>query len=190
MPTRFVAPLLLLAAGLVLVPVRAEADTLADLVAAKVANGGVIPAWSTTVTHEPAASEQEVSWTAAVVPAPKANKSSPRKSEIASYTTAGPRLTGEPHLLDGIASYYWQGQITATGEAFDKRAMTAAHRTLPFGTKVRVTRVDTGSSVVVRINDRGPFKPGRVIDLSERAAEDLGMTSIGLTPVRLEVVGP
>jgi rare lipoprotein A len=79
--------------------------------------------------------------------------------------------------------------VTATGERFDPTAMTAAHRTLPFGTRVRVTRLDTGNSVVVRINDRGPFKPGRVIDLSERAAENLGMTGIGVTPVRLEVLG-
>jgi rare lipoprotein A len=67
--------------------------------------------------------------------------------------------------------------------------MTAAHRTLPFGTRVRVTRVDTGQSVVVRINDRGPFKPGRIIDLSEGAAEDLDMTRVGLAEVRLDVLG-
>lgn len=102
---------------------------------------------------------------------------------------AGPRLTGPQHALTGIASYYWQDQMTATGERFDKRAMTAAHKTLPFGTRVRVTRADTGKSVVVRINDRGPYKPGRVIDLSEKAAEDLGMTGKGVTPVKLEVLG-
>ncbi len=101
----------------------------------------------------------------------------------------GPRLTGTGHSLSGVASYYWQGQMTAAGERFNKRDMTAAHKTLPFGTRVRVTRVDTGSSVIVRINDRGPFKPGRVIDLSERAAEEIGMTGAGLLPVRLEVLG-
>ena len=79
--------------------------------------------------------------------------------------------------------------MTATGERFNKRAMTAAHKTLPFGTRVRVTRADTGKSVIVRINDRGPFKPGRIIDLSEKAAEDLGMTGLGVMPVRLEVLG-
>ncbi len=79
--------------------------------------------------------------------------------------------------------------MTATGEHFNKRAMTAAHKTLPFGTRVKVTRVDTGNSVVVRINDRGPYKPGRIIDLSEKAAETLGMTSAGVSPVRLEVLG-
>ena len=79
--------------------------------------------------------------------------------------------------------------MTATGERFDKRALTAAHKTLPFGTRVRVTRVDTGTSVVVRINDRGPYEPGRIIDLSEGAAIAVGMTGVGITPVRLEVLG-
>lgn len=78
--------------------------------------------------------------------------------------------------------------MTATGERFDPSQMTAAHRTLPFGTRVRVTRVDTGQSVVVRINDRGPFKPGRVIDLSEGAARNLHMMNAGLANVRLEVL--
>lgn len=107
----------------------------------------------------------------------------------AARQSSGPRLTGRLHELNGLASYYWQGQMTATGERFDKRAMTAAHKSLPFGTRVRVTRLDNGGSVVVRINDRGPFKPGRVIDLSERAAEEIGMTGKGIMPVRLEVLG-
>lgn len=92
------------------------------------------------------------------------------------------------HDMKGIASYYGSGKLTASGEAFDPNALTAAHRTLPFGTRVRITRVDTGQSVIVRINDRGPFKPGRVVDLSRRAAEDLSMTDKGLTAVKLEVV--
>ncbi len=92
------------------------------------------------------------------------------------------------HALNGIASFYWQGQMTASGEAFDKRAMTAAHPTLPFGTLVAVTNLRNGKRTVVRINDRGPFKPGRVIDLSEAAAEILDMQARGLVPVELEVV--
>lgn len=96
--------------------------------------------------------------------------------------------TAKPHAMKGIASYYGSGKKTASGEAFDPNALTAAHRTLPFGTRVRITRVDTGQSVIVRINDRGPFKPGRAIDLSRRAAEDLSMTDKGLTAVKLEVV--
>lgn len=89
----------------------------------------------------------------------------------------------------GKASYYWQPQRVASGGWFNPNAMTAAHKTLPFGTKVRVTRLDTGESVIVRINDRGPFKPGRVIDLSERAAEEIRMTGKGVMPVKLEVLG-
>jgi rare lipoprotein A len=100
----------------------------------------------------------------------------------------GPAINGKQHALNGLASYYAQGELTANGEHFDKNALTAAHKTLPFGTRVRVTRLDTGSSVVVRINDRGPFKPGRVIDLSEHAAENLGLTSVGLATVRLDVL--
>jgi rare lipoprotein A len=97
-------------------------------------------------------------------------------------------VVGNAHQLTGIASYYWQDQMTASGERFDKRAMTAAHKTFPLGTKVRVTHVASGRTVVVRINDRGPFKPGRVIDLSEAAAEQLQMTLAGLAQVTLEVV--
>ncbi len=78
--------------------------------------------------------------------------------------------------------------MTASGERFDKTAMTAAHRTLPFGTRVKVTRADTGKSVVVRINDRGPFTKGRIIDLSEKAAKELRMTGRGTAPVKLEVL--
>jgi rare lipoprotein A len=92
------------------------------------------------------------------------------------------------HALEGIASYYWQEQMTASGERFDKTALTAAHPTLPFNSLVRVTDRATGDSVVVRINDRGPFTPGRVIDLSEKAAEIIGLKGRGLAPVDLEVL--
>jgi rare lipoprotein A len=104
------------------------------------------------------------------------------------YGLRGPDPAGTGHALKGIASYYGKGERTATGEAFNPQDLTAAHMTLPFGTRVRVTRVDNGDSVVVRINDRGPFKPGRVIDLSTKAAEDLGMTGKGLAAVSLEVL--
>ena len=75
--------------------------------------------------------------------------------------------------ITGIASFYWQDQKTANGETFNKYDLTAAHRTLPFGTLVRVTRLKTGKQVVVRINDRGPFIKGRIIDLSLAAAQKL-----------------
>ena len=91
----------------------------------------------------------------------------------------------------GIASYYggkFHGRKTANGERFDMNALTAAHKTLPLGTKVRVTHVKTGKSVVVRINDRGPYVKGRVIDLSRRAARELGMIQKGLAKVRVEII--
>ena len=89
---------------------------------------------------------------------------------------------------DGIASFYWQEQMTSNGERFNRRALTAAHRSLPFGTRVRVTHVASRRQVVVRINDRGPFKPGRIIDLSEAAADHLGIRGAGLARVQLEVL--
>src|ERR1700733_15913668 len=85
----------------------------------------------------------------------------------------------------GIASVYSEGP-TATGERVVASGMTAAHRTLPFGTMVRVTNTSNGRSVVVRINDRGPFIKGRIIDLTPGAAHAIGCS--GLTPVTLEVV--
>jgi len=88
----------------------------------------------------------------------------------------------------GVASFYTEDEWTASGERFNTRAMTAAHPTLPFGTKLRVTNVTNGRSVVVRINDRGPYVPGRVVDLSESAAESLGMVERGVVKVKLDVV--
>lgn len=93
------------------------------------------------------------------------------------------------HALSGLASFYWQDQMTASGERFDKSAMTAAHRTLPFNTRVKVMNPRSKRSVIVRINDRGPFTPGRVIDLSDAAAAELGMRHLGLARVVLEVLG-
>jgi len=107
---------------------------------------------------------------------------------VPAKTSASSHGDDRKHGLKGIASYYWQGEKTASGERFDKRAMTAAHKTLPFNSLVRVKDSRTGNSVVVRINDRGPFMPGRVIDLSEKAAEVIGMKARGITPVELEVL--
>lgn len=91
----------------------------------------------------------------------------------------------------GVASYYsdrFQGRTTASGESFDQQALTAAHPNLPFGTKVRVVRQDTGSAVEVLINDRGPYAKGRIIDLSKRAARKLGMLHRGTAPVLVTLV--
>lgn len=152
-----------------------------------------VGAWQTAVSPEAGVPARDPLWTAISLSAAKmriahASISPPARPQDPD-AQRGPRLTGAGHGVTGLASYYGQGEVTATGERFDPSAMTAAHRTLPFGTRVRVTRVDTGSSVVVRINDRGPFKPGRVIDLSEGAAENLGITRIGLAQVRLEILG-
>jgi rare lipoprotein A len=89
---------------------------------------------------------------------------------------------------EGVASFYQHGEVTANGEKFDPQQLTAAHRTLPFGTRLKVTNLTTGQSVTVRINDRGPFIPGRIVDVSVSAAESLGMTSRGLAKVKLDVV--
>lgn len=91
--------------------------------------------------------------------------------------------------FSGIASYYWQDQRVATGARFNPEGMTAAHRTLPFGTRVRVTHLGNGRSVNVTINDRGPYIAGRVIDLARGAARVIGMTGQGLARVNVTVLG-
>jgi rare lipoprotein A len=119
-----------------------------------------------------------------------------RARSVASIPSGGaripvfvPRRGDYSSGLRGIASYYWQPQPLASGGRFNPNAMTAAHRTLPFGIRVRVTRQDTGRSVVVTINDRGPYIQGRVIDLSRRAAQEMGMTGQGLARVTVDVIG-
>jgi rare lipoprotein A len=87
-----------------------------------------------------------------------------------------------------LASFYAHGRRTASGEKFDASDLTAAHRTLPFGTRVRVTNVATGQSVTVRVNDRGPYVRGRAIDVSSSAAQVLGITRQGVAKVKLDVV--
>ncbi len=97
------------------------------------------------------------------------------------------------NLGSGIASYYgrrFNGRKTANGERFNMRELTAAHKTLPFGSLVRVTNPRNGRAVTVRINDRGPFVKGRVIDLSRAAAREIGMISRGHARVELELVAP
>ena len=88
----------------------------------------------------------------------------------------------------GLASFYTEEGQTASGEKFDPHALTAAHRTLPFGTRLHVTNLNTGRSVTVRVNDRGPFVPGRIVDVSYAAAETLGMVGRGIAKVKLDVI--
>jgi rare lipoprotein A len=88
----------------------------------------------------------------------------------------------------GVASFYSYDPHTASGEKFNAQELTAAHRTLPFGTRLRVTDVATGRSVTVRVNDRGPFVRGRVVDVSRGAAQTLGITGKGVAKVKIDVV--
>jgi len=109
------------------------------------------------------------------------------------YTTAGAASELRPgaYREEGMASYYGReahGKPTASGEKFNMNDYTAAHRTLPFGTRVRVTNLANNAVVVVRINDRGPFKEGRIIDVSYAAARRLKMLDAGVTRVEIEVV--
>ena len=93
------------------------------------------------------------------------------------------------YRAEGQASYYGarhHGNKTASGERFDQNALTAAHRSLPFGSQVQVTNLRNNKIVVVRINDRGPYAKQRIIDLSQKAAEQLGMLRDGVVPVRIE----
>lgn len=104
---------------------------------------------------------------------------------------AAPTLPAARAIAGGSASYYasrFEGRRTASGEPYRAGALTAAHRSLPFGSLVRVTNPMTGKSVTVRINDRGPFAHGRVIDLSRAAAEELGLIARGHAPVELELL--
>lgn len=98
-------------------------------------------------------------------------------------------VKGATPKQSGLASWYGREcSKTASGERYDPSSMTAAHRTLPFGTKVRVTTVKTQRSVVVRINNRGPFRKGRIIDVSRAAAQQLGMIGSGIARVEVEVL--
>jgi len=96
-----------------------------------------------------------------------------------------------PYYEVGIASWYgpgFHGNLTANGEVYDMYGISAAHKTLPFGTIVRVVEIETGRNIVVRINDRGPFIEGRIIDLSKGAAEKLGIVKKGITTVGLRIL--
>ena len=114
--------------------------------------------------------------------------------EVAASPVRGPGAVLDPDngsSVQGVASYYgdpYNGRQTANGETFDKNKLTAAHRTLPFGTWVRVENESNGRTVDVRINDRGPFVAGRTIDLSEGAARRIEMLQAGVVPVRLTVI--
>jgi rare lipoprotein A len=114
--------------------------------------------------------------------------SSPEKDDVPPLAKIP--APSQPLLVEtGLASWYgrrFHGRLTASGEVFNQEKFTAAHRTLPWGTRVKVTNLNNGKSVEVRINDRGPFGKGRIIDVSRAAARVLGMVESGITTVRVE----
>lgn len=115
----------------------------------------------------------------------------PGAVDITSFTPPAQKARSGKAVRGGMASWYgpgFAGRRTANGETFNPRQMTAAHRTLPFGSKVRVTHARSGRSVIVRINDRGPYAKGRVIDLSQAAARKLGIISAGHARVNLALL--
>jgi rare lipoprotein A len=134
---------------------------------------------------------------AMAVPVAAAPAPEPKRVRVAMITPDLPMGAIEPESESsaikgtatyGLASYYSKGQMTANGERFNAQELTAAHRTLPFGTRVRVTSLETGRSVTVRINDRGPFIRGRTLDISRAAAQSLGMIDRGVTKVKFDVL--
>jgi len=115
-----------------------------------------------------------------------------RPASTSQQQKAQPSGGGSSHHQKGIASWYggkFHGRTTASGERYDMNKLTAAHRKLPFGSRVRVTNLDNGRQVVVRITDRGPFVHGRIIDLSREAARRIDMIQAGTARVRIEVIG-
>jgi rare lipoprotein A len=141
------------------------------------------------------ASSSQASWSqASSREAPWAQEAPQRRASVAHRRVAAAsrkRLAAKPAAATdgsvGIASFYKYEGKTASGEQFRPGELTAAHRTLPFGTRLRVTNAATGQSVTVRVNDRGPFIPGRVVDVSHSAAAALGMVDRGIAKVKLEV---
>ena len=118
-------------------------------------------------------------------PEPTRKSSFVRNRQVAAVSSKP--AAGTQDASHGIASFY-NDTKTASGEKFDANELTAAHRTLPFGTRLRITHAATGRSVTVRVNDRGPFVPGRVVDVSPSAAEKLGMVKSGVAKVKVDVV--
>ncbi len=129
-------------------------------------------------------------------PEPNSSKSrdvsKPNPASSTTRTQAPKRVKNRPYQVGKASWYgeYFEGKPTASGEPFDMNEFTAAHMTLPLGTMVRVTNLRNGRWVVVRVNDRGPVVPGRIIDLSYGAAKMLKYREKGLAPVRLDIVQP
>ncbi|MEV6691210.1 septal ring lytic transglycosylase RlpA family protein [Micromonospora sp. NPDC051196] len=145
-------------------------------------SASVLP--SATASPTPSRTAQAPSRSKPRTPSPKATPTT-KPTPTAKKTTARPVVeTGSCG-----ASFYWQGQMTANGETFNPEELTAAHKTLPFNSKVRVTNPANGKSVTVRINDRGPFIDGRCLDLSRAAFAEIASLDLGHIEVRYEVLG-
>jgi rare lipoprotein A len=141
------------------------------------------PADASSAPAAPASSEASAS---SVQPAPA--QPTAVVASAAPVEPVEPEPQVGPPFQKGIASWYgprFHGRLTANGERFDRNAMTAAHRSLPFGTRVRVRVVSNGAEITVRINDRGPYIPGRIIDLSEGAARKVGIAGVAVVELRL-----
>lgn len=111
-----------------------------------------------------------------------------RVAAVRKHTPFASRKDNSRVASEGVASFYTEGTQTASGEKFDTNDLTAAHPSLPFGTRLRVTNTSTGRSVTVRVNDRGPYVPGRIVDVSHSAADALGMVGKGVANVKLDVI--
>jgi rare lipoprotein A len=150
------------------------------------------PAFATTGRVDPVTSESRFEVAIREVEAPQAIEEQPLKPAAPSLPIATPPAQPTVRSVsNGQASWYgpgFYGNRTANGEVFRPGTLTAAHRTLPFGTKVRVTNLWNGRTAVVRINDRGPFHGNRVIDLAHGAANQLGVVASGVAQVKLEVL--
>ncbi|NEU95121.1 septal ring lytic transglycosylase RlpA family protein [Bradyrhizobium uaiense] len=161
-------------------PLRLFAIMIGAASLAACAQSSVVSQRSQALASRPASAE------------PTRTASSATRTRVATahrHTPYASRRTGNTKIASqGVASFYSDAQETASGEKFDGRELTAAHPTLPFGTKLRVTDVKTGRSVTVRVNDRGPYVPGRIVDVSHSAAQSLGMIGKGVANVRLDVV--
>jgi rare lipoprotein A len=158
--------------------VRLAAVVLAGVMLAACAQSSVVSQHSGVFAPSRQASLQHERTTRSVT--------SPRVASTRRHTPFASSAAGTK--MAGVASFYSEGERTASGEKFDAHELTAAHPTLPFGTKLRVTNVATGRSVTVRVNDRGPFVHGRVVDVSYSAAQSLGMVGKGIANVKLDVV--
>jgi len=151
---------------------------------------GLTPAFATT-GRVAAADSENLTVAIRTMETPEAVEEQPLKPAVPTLPIATPEQPKVRSVSSGQASWYgpgFYGSRTANGEVLRPGTLTAAHRTLAFGTKVRVTNLDNGRSTIVRINDRGPFHGNRVIDLAHGAASQLGVVASGVASVKLEVL--